>query len=101
MSAQNPVQEKLEQLGQARKVARAAKDFNEADRIRDQISALGWEIVDLTDGFTLIATSRVSITSKINQLKAMSYHLLNSKMIGHFYYKSRPRPAGANALTLF
>ncbi len=73
MSAQNPVQEKLEQLGQARKVARAAKDFNEADRIRDQISALGWEIVDLTDGFTFIAKSRVSITSKINQLKAISY----------------------------
>ena len=40
-----------EQLAQARLDARAAKDFAKADQLRDQIAALGFEVIDIAGGF--------------------------------------------------
>ena len=43
-----------EQLAQARLDARAAKDFATADQLRDQISALGFEVIDVAGGYEFI-----------------------------------------------
>jgi cysteinyl-tRNA synthetase len=45
-------------LVQARERARAARDFAEADRLRDEIRALGWEVRDGPDGPELIPLDR-------------------------------------------
>jgi cysteinyl-tRNA synthetase len=37
-------------LAEARKAARAAKDFGKSDQIRDQLKALGWTVVDTAAG---------------------------------------------------
>jgi cysteinyl-tRNA synthetase len=41
-------------LADARERAREAKDFEEADRLRDEIAASGWEVQDVAEGFRLI-----------------------------------------------
>ncbi len=41
-------------LAKAREVARKNKDFQEADKLRDQLREKGFEIEDLPDGFKLI-----------------------------------------------
>ena len=38
------------QMVQDRETARAARDFGEADRLRDAVRALGYEIRDSADG---------------------------------------------------
>ena len=40
-----------EELAQERLAARAAKDFAKADQLRDEIAALGFEIVDVAGGY--------------------------------------------------
>jgi len=42
------------QLAERRRDARAARDFDEADRLRAQIEAAGWEARDVADGFQLV-----------------------------------------------
>jgi cysteinyl-tRNA synthetase len=37
-----------------REQARAAKDFERADAIRDELAALGWEVRDSADGPRLV-----------------------------------------------
>ncbi len=37
-----------------REAARAARDFEESDRLRDELAALGWEVRDSADGPTLV-----------------------------------------------
>ena len=44
-------------LAQARVEARVARDFAEADRLRDEIARAGWEVRDVQDGFELVPTS--------------------------------------------
>jgi len=46
----------LEALAQARLAARARKDFDEGDRLRDEIEAAGWEVrdVDTEPGYQLV-----------------------------------------------
>jgi cysteinyl-tRNA synthetase len=34
--------------------AREAKDFDEADRLRDEIAVAGWEVRDEAGGFRLV-----------------------------------------------
>ncbi len=51
--AQAP-QEVLALAGQ-REQARAARDFAEADRLRDQIAEHGWVVRDVADGYELLA----------------------------------------------
>ena len=41
-------------LAEARQRARAAGDFSEADRLRDEIAAAGWEVRDVPGGFELV-----------------------------------------------
>jgi cysteinyl-tRNA synthetase len=40
-------------LAERRRAARAARDFAEADRLRDEIAAAGWAVRDTADGFEL------------------------------------------------
>jgi cysteinyl-tRNA synthetase len=42
------------ELAERRQAARAGRDFGEADRIRDEIEAAGWEVRDAPDGFQLV-----------------------------------------------
>jgi len=44
----------LVDLAEQRQAARAAKDFAEADRLRDAIAAAGWEVRDEAGGFRLV-----------------------------------------------
>jgi cysteinyl-tRNA synthetase len=42
------------ELAERRRAARAARDFDEADRLRAEIEAAGWEARDVADGFRLV-----------------------------------------------
>ncbi len=42
------------ELAERRQAARAAKDFAEADRLRDELAAAGWEARDEAGGFRLV-----------------------------------------------
>jgi cysteinyl-tRNA synthetase len=44
----------VEELAQRRELARAERDFAAADRLRDEIAALGWEVRDGQAGFELL-----------------------------------------------
>jgi cysteinyl-tRNA synthetase len=46
--------QEIHQLAQAREQARATRDFAAADRLRDEIAALGWEVRDGAGGFELL-----------------------------------------------
>ena len=52
----NPPPEVLA-FAEARREARAARDFDEADRLRGEIDAAGWEVQDVADGFRLVPRS--------------------------------------------
>jgi cysteinyl-tRNA synthetase len=43
----------IQALAEARREAKASKNWSEADRIRDEISALGWELKDNKEGYEL------------------------------------------------
>jgi cysteinyl-tRNA synthetase len=45
---------KIVALAELRERAREAKDFAEADRLRDEIAAAGWEVRDVVGGFQLV-----------------------------------------------
>jgi cysteinyl-tRNA synthetase len=45
--------EAVRQLAESRRQARTAGDYAESDRLRDEISAAGWEVRDTADGFVL------------------------------------------------
>ena len=45
----------------AREAARAARDFAEADRLRDELAALGWEVRDGAGGPTLVAARLMAL----------------------------------------
>src|SRR5690242_5644746 len=42
------------ELARARQEARASSDFAEADRLRDELAARGWEVRDAAEGFRLV-----------------------------------------------
>jgi cysteinyl-tRNA synthetase len=44
----------IQELAERRRAARAARDFDEADRLRAEIEAAGWEARDVADGFQLV-----------------------------------------------
>jgi cysteinyl-tRNA synthetase len=48
----------LHRLAERRAEARAARDFAEADRLRGEIEAAGWEIRDVADGFQLVPRAK-------------------------------------------
>jgi len=41
-------------LAERREAARASRDFEEADRLREEIEQQGWEVRDVPDGFELV-----------------------------------------------
>ena len=41
-------------LARARLAARAARDFAEADRLREEIAGAGWEVRDVETGYELV-----------------------------------------------
>jgi cysteinyl-tRNA synthetase len=45
------------ELSEARELARAARDYGEADRLRDEIRSRGWEVRDGPDGPELLPTA--------------------------------------------
>jgi cysteinyl-tRNA synthetase len=51
-SAEAPAE--LVELAERRREVRAAGDFDEADRLREQIASAGWEVRDVADGFRLV-----------------------------------------------
>ncbi|MGH2972125.1 MAG: cysteine--tRNA ligase [Gaiellaceae bacterium] len=46
--------EEIVALAEQRQAARAAKDFGEADRLRDELAAAGWEARDESGGYRLV-----------------------------------------------
>nr|MCU0540398.1 hypothetical protein [Desulfobacterales bacterium] len=43
----------VQNLVEARRQARAAKQWRESDRLRDEIQALGWSVKDTRDGMEI------------------------------------------------
>ena len=60
-----------EELAQERLAARAAKDFAKADLIRDQIAALGFEVIDVAGGFEFRAKERFPTYPATRDIKAI------------------------------
>jgi cysteinyl-tRNA synthetase len=52
-SEEQAVPREVEELAHRRQEARAAKDFGEADRLRDELAARGWAVRDTPDGYAL------------------------------------------------
>ena len=44
----------IRELAERRLQARSARDFSEADRLREEIADAGWEVRDVADGFQLV-----------------------------------------------
>jgi len=44
----------VRELAEARQAARGDRDFGEADRLREEIEAQGWEVRDVADGYQLV-----------------------------------------------
>jgi cysteinyl-tRNA synthetase len=53
--ARSPVApDEVRALAERRQAARAARDFEAADRVRDEIERAGWEVRDVANGFQLV-----------------------------------------------
>jgi hypothetical protein len=60
-----------EELAQERLDARAARDFAKADQLRDQIAALGFEVIDVAGGFEFRAKERFPSFTSTRDLRAI------------------------------
>ena len=60
-----------EELAQERLDARAAKDFAKADQLRDQIAALGFEVIDVAGGFEFRAKERFPSFASTRDLRSI------------------------------
>jgi cysteinyl-tRNA synthetase len=54
LAEQRDAPPEIVQLAERRQQARAARDFEEADRLRAEIEAAGWEARDVAEGFQLV-----------------------------------------------
>jgi cysteinyl-tRNA synthetase len=54
LAEQDEAPPEVVELAERRQAARAARDFEAADRLRDEIEAAGWEARDAPDGFRLV-----------------------------------------------
>jgi cysteinyl-tRNA synthetase len=57
LAAEEDAPEELQRLAAERDEARAARDFERADQIRDRLAESGWEIRDTPDGARLVRRS--------------------------------------------
>ena len=68
-----------QQLATLRLEARAKKDWQEADRLRDEIASLGYKVLDTPEGFSLeVMTYEVLAT--VNDLRPNSIHFTNDEI---------------------
>ena len=61
--------EEVVELARLRLAARAAKDWTLADKLRNQIAELGFEVLDVADGFEFKLKSPFPIVSRISDLR--------------------------------
>jgi hypothetical protein len=61
--------EEIWKVAEARQAARVAKDFVLADRLRDEITATGWEVIDVSGSFDLRSKIRHTTFENISLLK--------------------------------
>jgi cysteinyl-tRNA synthetase len=54
LAASEAAPAEVAELAQRRQEARARGDFEQADRVREQIEAAGWKVRDVADGFRLV-----------------------------------------------
>ncbi len=54
LAADQPAPGEVVELAQRREQARRERDFQHADRLRDEIAARGWEVRDVAGGFELL-----------------------------------------------
>ena len=54
LAEQRDAPDEVRELAERRQHARAARDFSEADRLRVEIEAAGWEARDVAEGFQLV-----------------------------------------------
>jgi cysteinyl-tRNA synthetase len=54
VEATEPAPDPVRALAEARRAAREGRDWDEADRLREQIEQAGWEVQDVPDGFRLV-----------------------------------------------
>jgi cysteinyl-tRNA synthetase len=57
LAAQHEAPLEIVSLAEKRQAARASRDFDEADRLRQEIESAGWEARDEPDGFRLVRRS--------------------------------------------
>jgi cysteinyl-tRNA synthetase len=50
--------DEIRKLGEAREVARKAKDWKESDRLRDELANHGWEVRDAAGSWRLVRKPR-------------------------------------------
>jgi len=58
----------VQALAEQRAAARAAKDFAESDRLRDEIAALGWTVRDGADGWSLAERPPYDVVQSVRDL---------------------------------
>lgn len=63
------VPEEIWNLGKQRQEARAAKDFELADRLRDAIADAGWDVIDVAGAFEFHKRIRYVVTETIQAMK--------------------------------
>ena len=57
-------------LAEQRAEARAARDFAESDRLRDEIAALGWSVRDSADGWSLAEKQPYDVLPSVRDIPA-------------------------------
>jgi hypothetical protein len=60
--------DEVTRLAEQRAEARAAKDFAESDRLRDEIAALGWTVRDGADGWSLAQKPPYDVVPSVREL---------------------------------
>ena len=60
------------ELAELRTQARAARDFGQADSLRDQVHALGWELTDTPDGYVLTLLPAYRVAAALTDLPDVS-----------------------------
>ena len=63
-----------EELAQERIKARAEKDFAKADQIRDEIAALGFEIIDIAGGYEFRPIALYATYASTKEMKAITFN---------------------------
>jgi hypothetical protein len=80
--------ESVHELARARQEARAAKDFAKSDELRNEIAALGFEVVDVAGGYELRPKKRFATyesTRDIRPINSGKYEITVAMIIDGFH----------------